>query len=104
MSWQEKAKELMKQQGINQKQLSELSGISESSLSRYLQGNKSVRTDILINIAKALNVSFDYLSETGDDDEEDPFTAISTVIARKGNELTPEEKNRLISIILSGGD
>jgi len=34
--WKEKVTDLMKRQGINQKKLSELSGIAESSLSRYL--------------------------------------------------------------------
>ena len=61
MIWQEKVKNVMKEKNITQKQLSKLSGIAESSISRYLNGEKSVRTDIIINFAKALDVTADYL-------------------------------------------
>ena len=37
MTWQEKVKQLMNNQGINQKKLSQLSGITEASISRYLK-------------------------------------------------------------------
>ena len=42
MSWQEKVKTLMLDRGINQKQLSQLSGITESSISRYLRSELSL--------------------------------------------------------------
>ncbi len=99
MGWKEKVTELMKQRGITQKQLSQLSGITESSISRYLHSNQRPRMDIVVNIARALQVQTDYLL---DDDEksESAYSSIATAIARKGNELTPEEQNRLIALIL----
>ena len=99
MSWREKVSTLMEQRSINQKQLSQLSGITESSISRYLHSDKRPRMDIVVNIAKALKVETDYLL---DDDEKGKtaFSSIATAIARKGNELTPEEKNELIALIL----
>ena len=102
MKWNEKVKELMKLNGINQKELSSLSGITESSISRYLSGDYSPRMDIIVNFAKAFNVSPDYFL---DDDQkcDSAYNAIATAIARKGNELTPEEKNKLILLLLGEG-
>ena len=99
MEWKEKVKKLMKERKISQKKLSQLSGITESSISRYLHSNQRPRMDIVVNVAKALQVETDYLL---DDDEkgESPYNVISTAIARKGNELTAEEKNKLIALLL----
>ena len=103
MTWQEKVKQLMKNQGINQKKLSQLSGITEASISRYLKGERTARLDIIINFAKALNVTTEYL--LNDDEETDlkPYQEIATAIARNGNALTAEEKNQLIALILGNG-
>ena len=103
MTWQEKVKQLMNNQGINQKRLSQLSGITEASISRYLKGERAARLDIIINFAKALNVTTEYL--LNDDEETDlkPYQEIATVIARNGNALTAEEKNQLIALILGNG-
>lgn len=102
MDWNEKVKELMKVKGINQKQLSARSGIAESSISRYLSGDRVPRMDVIVNVAKALGVSTDYFLEE-DQKCESAYTAISTAIARKGNELTPDEKNKLILLLLGEG-
>jgi len=99
MSWREKVLSLMQDKGISQKQLAGLSGISESSLSRYLHNEKRPRLDIVVNVAKALRVETGYLLDE-DDKAVSPFNSIATAIARKGNQLTAEEKNKLISLIL----
>lgn len=104
MSWQEKVIQLMKSQNINQKQLSQKSGITEASVSRYLHGDRAARMDIIINFAKALGVTPDYLLEDDIDTSLAPYVAISTAIARNGKDLSPEEKNKLISLIISMGD
>ena len=103
MTWQEKVKQLMNNQGINQKKLSQLSGITEASISRYLKNERTARLDIIINFAKALNVTTEYL--LNDDEETDlkPYQEIATVISRNGNALTAEEKNQLIALILGNG-
>lgn len=98
MKWNDKVLNLMKEQGLSQKQLAQKSGIAESSVSRYLKSNKRPRLDIVINFAKILGVKPEYLLDD-DDIKEDAFTLISTAVARKGNELTPEEKNKLIAMI-----
>lgn len=100
MTWQEKIKQLMDSRGINQKQLSQLSGITESSVSRYLRSERRPRMDVVVNFAKALGVKTDYLLDDGEGTAETAYEAISTAIARKGGELTPEEKNELIMLLL----
>ncbi|MDO4178275.1 MAG: helix-turn-helix transcriptional regulator [Phascolarctobacterium sp.] len=101
MEWKNKIKILMDQNGLNQKELSKISGIAESSLSRYLNSDQRPRIDIILNLAKALNVSPEYiLSDEENNEEENAFIVISTAIARKGNSLTPDEKNKLIALLL----
>lgn len=101
MEWNEKVVVLMKQKGINQKQLSKLSGISESSLSRYIRGEIMPRMDIIVNVAKALQVETEYFLDENEKGQT-AYNAIATAIARKGGELTAEEKNKLIALILGG--
>ncbi len=102
MTWQEKVKQLMQEQNINQKQLSQRSGITEASVSRYLKSERTARIDIIVNFAKALNVTTEYLLNEDDETELEPYTEIATAIARNGGELTAEEKNKLIALLLSG--
>ena len=104
MTWQEKVKQLMQEQNINQKQLSQRSGITEASVSRYLKSERTARIDIIVNFAKALNVTTEYLLNEDDETELEPYTEIATAIARNGGEMTAEEKNKLIALILGSGE
>lgn len=99
MKWNEKVIDLMKRNGVSQKQLSEKSGIAESSLSRYLHSEQRPRMDIVINIAKALEIETQYLLDEGETSES-AYNYIATAVARKGNELTAEEQKKLIALIL----
>ncbi len=104
MTWQAKVKQLMAIKGINQKQLSQLSSITEASVSRYLKGERTARLDIIVNFAKALNVTTEYLLNDDEETEIRPYAEIATAIARNGGSLTAEEKNSLIAMILGSGD
>ena len=101
MSWQEKVKQLMENEGITQKKLSQLSGITEASVSRYLKGDRVARIDIIINFAKALGVTTEYLLSDDENMTLEPYADIAAAIARNGGLLTSEEKNKLIALILS---
>ena len=103
MFWNEKVINLMNKKGITQKQLAQLSGVTESSISRYLHSDKQPRLDIIVNVAKALNVETNYFLDE-EEKSDTAYNSISTAVARYGNELTPEEKNRLISLILGKVD
>ena len=104
MTWPAKVKQLMAIKGINQKQLSQLSSITEASVSRYLKGERTARLDIIVNFAKALNVTTEYLLNDDEETEIRPYAEIATAIARNGGSLTAEEKNSLIAMILGSGD
>ena len=103
MNWKEKVSELMTTKKITQKDLSRLSGITETSISRYLNGSQRPRIDVLLNFAKALEVNVEYLLEEERSTQESSFTTIATAIARNGSNLTIEEQNKLIALILGKG-
>lgn len=46
---------------LTQKQLAEMSGLTEAGISRYISGERLPRIDILLRIATALNCTLDYL-------------------------------------------
>lgn len=55
-------KATLDERGISQKWLADAAFTKEATISRYITGvNKSPNVEILVNIAKALNVSTDYL-------------------------------------------
>jgi transcriptional regulator with XRE-family HTH domain len=100
MTWQEKVKQLMESNGITQKRLSQLSGITEASISRYLNGNRKVRIDIIVNIAKALGVTTGYLLNEDEKARLEPYAEVAMAIAQNRSLLTAEDKNKLIASLL----
>lgn len=60
-------KKAIEERGVNQKWLADMAMTTEATISRYINGvNKSPDADILVSIAKALNVSVDYLLGVSD--------------------------------------
>ena len=53
--------EILEERDLKQKQLAEQIGVTEVTISRYINANREPRPGILVSIAKALNVSVDYL-------------------------------------------
>ncbi len=98
-TWVAKVKKAMDEKGINQKKLSELSGITEPSVSRYLKGERTPRIDIITNFARALNLDINDLLDVNSNHS--AYDDISLVIARRGNELTEEETNLIINMLKS---
>ncbi len=97
MKWKDKVRFLMDEKNISQKKLSELSGITESSVCRYLKGDRTPRIDIVVNFAKALDVEVDYLL---DEKPLNPYESVKQAIARHGNALTVEEQEELANFLL----
>ena len=52
-----RVKDLMKENRFSQKKLCELCGITEAAFSRYMTSGRLPRTDVLANIANALNTT-----------------------------------------------
>lgn len=53
--------------GINQKELCKLSGLKESTLSRYEKDEREPKASSLFSLAEVLDVSFDFLMGVSDD-------------------------------------
>ena len=102
MSFQENVKKLMEESGMNQKQLSGKSGISEASLCRYLSGSLQPRLDIIENIAKVFDVPVSSL--IGDEMKipQDSFHEIYSVVTRNRKKLTNEQKAEIIKALFGG--
>lgn len=95
----ERIRQLMVSQHLNQKELAEKANITEASLSKYLKGTREPRNDVVFNIAKALNVTVDYL--LGNDDPNiGSFEEAVQLLTRSKNQLTDDERFKLINILL----
>lgn len=95
----ERIRQLMVSQHLNQKELAEKANITEASLSKYLKGTREPRNDVVFNIAKALNVTVDYL--LGNDDPNiGSFEEAVQLLTRSKNQLTDDERIKLINILL----
>jgi len=103
MDWSEKVKKMMSDRNMNQKELSEKSGITRASICRYLKGKRRPRIDVVVNFAKAFGVEPEILL---DEDEKvmSPMEAIKLSFARNGGELTEEEKKELVDMIMGKED
>lgn len=65
MAFKDVLSKILAEKGIKASELSRLSGVTEASISEYLNGKKEPMGKQSIAIAKALNVSLDELWETG---------------------------------------
>lgn len=77
-----KLKEIRKQKGITQKELATLTGLNKVNICRWENGNAKPDNETILKLAKALNVTTDYL------------LGIDNQIAQNG-ELTNEELKEL---------
>ena len=93
MTWVDTVKSAMEKQGINQKELAKRTGITESSVCRYLKGDRKPRIDIVINFARELGLNVSELLEL------DGNNSAYSDIARRGGELTDEEVNSLVQML-----
>lgn len=101
MTLQERIKEQMAEKKINQKELAEMTGLTEASVSKYVNGKREPRIDVILKLAKAFNVSTDYLLQGYESQTlHNPFNEVKMAVARSKNELSEEEKTKLIKFIL----
>ncbi|WZO99044.1 helix-turn-helix transcriptional regulator [Isosphaeraceae bacterium EP7] len=76
--------------GMNQQKLARVSGISDSEVSRVMSGKSQPGLENAWKLAKALNVSVDFLAD--DKLDEDPG------VARPGASALPEAEEQLLKI------
>lgn len=97
MKFEEKVIELMKQEGLSQKQLAEKINVTEASMSRYLKGERVPRIDVIVKLANVFNVSIEYLQGIKEVDE---YEDIKRIVARNSNKMTEQQKIELARILL----
>lgn len=99
-----RVQQLMERDKISQKQLSELSHISEPSISRYLSGKIEPRMDIVVNIAKVFDVPSSYLlGETDSVKSGDVFEETYKIVARNRSKLDDGQKAAIIKALFEEG-
>src|SRR6516165_12762048 len=87
MELKTKLKNLMNNRGLNGQKLARLSQVSDSEISRILQGKSRPGLDNAFRLAKAVNVTLDYLADDSLDAEP----------PQPADHLTPDER-RLLTI------
>ena len=60
-SFAERLRAILAQKKMSQAELAKAAGLSEQTITNYVQGDRRPNTDIVVKIAKALSVSSDYL-------------------------------------------
>lgn len=102
MEFGEKVKKIMLESGINQKELSKRSGVSEASLCRYISGSLKPRIDIVSNIAKVFGLKASDLLGDEKRSEISIYDETISVVTRNRNKLSNEEKAEIVKILFGG--
>ena len=96
----ERLSELLKSKGVTQKQLAERIGVTEASISRYLNSNRIPKSEIIANMATALHTTSDYLLGTEKEgDLATDYPRIVRLIARNSANMTKKQKMDIINAL-----
>lgn len=101
MKFEERLRMMMRDKKLSQKDLAIKANITEASMSKYLSGERTPRVDVIVNLARALEITTDELLLDVDNNEAITFIKAKTVLARGMGNMTDEEKAKLIGFIAS---
>lgn len=93
-------KELLKNNDMNQKELAEIIGTTEASISRYIRGHRHPKLPIAIKMAKALHTTSEYIMGQETDDQETAYYRVLQCAEQFSSEWTKDQKKALIDAIL----
>lgn len=85
--------------GLSRKELSRITGLTETAICRYINDEREPRVYALSLIADALNVSLDSLTGKETINNNDLNNSVQ-LIARNANKLSNEEKRVLVDALL----
>ena len=88
---------LMEESEYTQKELAGMVGVTESAMSRYINDDRMPKSNVVANLATALNTTSDYLI-SGKEPEED-FAEIYRLVARSASNMTTTEKFKLLRLL-----
>lgn len=92
---------LLKQQGITQKQFADRLNTTEATISRYVSGERDPKSEMLANMATALNTTSDYL--LGIENDSFDFPRVKRILTRNASDMTEKEKRELINALFGEG-
>lgn len=92
----ERIKALLKKKKMTQKQLAELSGVTESALSHYIKGDRIPSGVASVNVAYVLSTTVNYI--LGKEDILD-FSNIKRILEQNKSKMTNKEKAELIDLL-----
>lgn len=99
-------RELRIGQGYTQQGLAEVLGVSKSAISMYENGVREPELELIQRMADLFSVNLECLIGNRNEEEkeehealESPFVNMKRLIARNGNRLTEEERNKLIELL-----
>lgn len=96
----ERLTELLRERNMTQKQLAELIGVTEATVSRYMSGERTPKSGILANMATALHTTSDYLlGQEPDGDLQNDFPTIQRLIARNAGSMSMSQKRELMNAL-----
>lgn len=94
--------DLLNEMGMSQRELANIVGVNEVSMSRYVTGNRTPKAPILARIALALHTTSEELMDTSspESDFETEYYRILRSISKNASKMTQKQKNALITAII----
>lgn len=102
MSFKDNLREELNFQGLMIKDLAEKTGLNQASLSNYLRENNSIpAADIAVKIAKALNVSVEYLvnGKNSQINSQENFSCEVIRLAKKLSKISTQDLKHITALI-----
>ena len=93
----DRIKLLMEESDYTQAELESMVGVTVSAMSRYINNEREPKSEIIANLATALNTTSDYLI-SGKEETED-FASIYRLVARSTSEMSAEQKLELVRLL-----
>ena len=92
--------ELLDKNGMTQRELADMVGVTETSMSRYIKGDRMPKGPIIANIALALHTTADYLlGQEGEEDSELVYYQTQRAIARNARNWSNKQKADLVNAL-----
>lgn len=101
VKFNERLAELIKQQGLTQKELAKQAGITEAAVSHYIKGDRVPRASVLLKIANVLKTTPDDLMGVKHVYTSDEIAYAQRLIARNVHQMTKDQKMDIIKVLMS---
>lgn len=96
----DRIKKLLEEKKMTQKLLAEKSGCTEAAISHYIKGDRIPRSNILKELAAALEVSADFLMEGIPQETKSEIGYAKKLIARNAEHMSKKEKLEIIDLLM----